>query len=56
VPVAPDGGFAHTLNLSEGARLIIVEAIDAAGNVEYGKRVVTYRGKRSPVAVLSEKP
>ncbi len=56
VPVARDGGFTYTLDLSEGARLIIVEAIDAAGNVEYGKRVVTYRGKRSPVAVLSENP
>jgi hypothetical protein len=56
VPVASDGGFTHTLNLVEGATLITVEAIDSAGNVEYGKRLITYRGKRSTVAMLSEEP
>ena len=29
--------------------------VDAAGNVEYAKRLVTYRGKRSTVATLPEK-
>ena len=52
----PDGGFTHTLALAEGVNLITVEAIDSAGNVEYGKRLVTYRGKRSAVAMLSERP
>ncbi len=56
VPVAPDGGFTHTLDLAEGAMLITVEAIDSAGNVEYAKRLITYRGKRSLTATLLEKP
>ena len=56
VPVAPDGGFTYTLDLAEGVKLITFEAIDSAGNVEYGKRLITYRGKRSSVAMLSEKP
>ena len=55
VPVARDGGFTYTLDLEEGATLITVEAIDSAGNVEYGKRLITYRGKRSTVAMLPEK-
>ena len=56
VQVAPDGGFTHTLDLAEGTMLITVEAIDSAGNVEYGKRLITYRGKRSRSTKLSEKP
>jgi len=56
VPVATDGGFMHTLDVAEGAMLITVEAIDPVGNVEYGMRLITYRGKRSRVAMLSEKP
>lgn len=55
VPVGRDGGFNHTVTLNEGTMLITVEAVDAAGNVEYAKRLVTYRGKRSTVATLPEK-
>ncbi len=56
VPVAQDGAFSQTVTLKEGTMLITVEAVDAAGNVEYGKRLVTYRGKRTTVATLPEKP
>ena len=54
VSVDPEGGFTHTLDLAEGSTIVTIEAIDSAGNVEYGKRVITYRGKRAQVAMLSE--
>jgi hypothetical protein len=56
VAVDPDGRFTSTLDLAEGAMLITVEAIDSANNVEYGKRLITYRGKRSQIATNSERP
>lgn len=44
--VRPDGSFAFPLVLKEGVNLVTVEAIDPAGNSEYGKRLITYKGTR----------
>jgi hypothetical protein len=56
VAVGPDGSFSTTLALKEGVNLITVEAFDAAGNAEYGKRVVTYKGaKRSTASVTGNR-
>jgi hypothetical protein len=54
VGVKPDGTFAMTISLKEGVNLVTVEAIDPAGNSEYGKRLITYKGsKRSNAAAVS---
>jgi hypothetical protein len=53
VTVRSDGTFKHTVSLTEGVKLITVEALDSAGNVKYGKRLIHYRGpSRSKVAVM----
>ncbi len=46
VAVAADGSFTHVIALKEGVNLITIEASDEAGNFEYGKRVITYKGAR----------
>ena len=57
VSVAQDGSFTHTLTLKEGVNMVTIEAIDPAGNLAYGRRVLTYRGgKRSPLAPAGSKP
>ncbi len=54
VGVNPDGSFATTLKLKEGVNLVTIEAVDPAGNSEYGKRLITYKGsKRSNSASMS---
>ncbi len=54
VSVGADGVFTHLLTLKEGVNLITIEASDAAGNFEYGRRVINYRGaKRSRAAGVS---
>jgi len=54
VGVNPDGTFATTLRLKEGVNLVTIEAVDPAGNSEYGKRLITYKGsKRSSAASVS---
>ena len=46
VKVGPDGSFVCPLVLKEGVNLVTVEAIDPAGNSEYGKRLITYKGSK----------
>src|SRR6267142_2448468 len=41
VTVGPDGTFTFPLTLKEGVNLFTIEAIDTAGNSEYGKRLIT---------------
>ena len=54
VPVEPDGTFRVELTLREGVNLVTVEATDPAGNTEYGKRIITYKGaKRTSSAGLT---
>ena len=54
VAVGADGVFTHLLTLKEGANLVTIEASDAAGNFEYGRRVINYKGaKRSQAAGVS---
>ncbi|HXH27516.1 MAG TPA: hypothetical protein VNL37_00620, partial [Candidatus Polarisedimenticolia bacterium] len=54
VRVAGDGSFTQTVTLKEGVNLVTIEAADEAGNTEYGKRIITYKGaKRSNAAGLS---
>lgn len=54
VAVRPDGTFAQVVKLKEGVNLVTIEAVDAAGNAEYGKRYITYKGaKRSNAASVS---
>jgi hypothetical protein len=54
VQVGEDGSFTYPLVLKEGVNLVTIEAIDPAGNSEYGKRVITYKGtKRSTAATSS---
>jgi hypothetical protein len=54
VRVAADGSFAHVLTLKEGVNLVTVEVSDNAGNFDYGKRVITYKGgKRTRAAGVS---
>lgn len=43
VATAPDGSFEHTLRLTRGLNVIVIEAIDAAGNVTYRSETVTAR-------------
>jgi hypothetical protein len=50
VEVASDGTFATRLPLKEGVNLVTVEAVDPAGNAEYGKRLITYKGSKRPTA------
>jgi hypothetical protein len=53
VEVGADGAFATSLDLKEGVNLITVEAVDPAGNSEYGKRLVTYKGAKRSTASVS---
>jgi Glucodextranase, domain B len=54
VRVAGDGSFTQAVTLKEGVNLVTIEAADAAGNTEYGKRIITYKGsKRSNTAGIS---
>jgi hypothetical protein len=54
VAVGADGAFTTVVNLKEGVNLVTVEAVDEAGNAEYGKRYITYKGaKRSAAASVS---
>jgi hypothetical protein len=54
VRVSADGSFTHVLTLKEGVNLVTVEVSDSAGNFEYGKRVITYKGgKRTQAAGVS---
>lgn len=53
VSVGPDGTFVASLTLKEGVNLITVEAIDPAGNSEYGKRLITYKGAKRSTASVS---
>jgi hypothetical protein len=55
--VGPDGAFSVPLTLKEGVNLVTIEAVDAAGNSEYGKRIITYKGaKRSSSASVAPRP
>ncbi|HEU4403315.1 MAG TPA: hypothetical protein VFT43_14555 [Candidatus Polarisedimenticolia bacterium] len=57
VTVGPDGAFAIPLTLKEGVNPVTVEAVDPAGNSEYGKRMIFYKGaKRSNAASASGHP
>lgn len=52
--VRPDGSFVFPLTLKEGVNLVTIEAVDPAGNSEYGKRLITYKGtRRSNAATVS---
>ncbi|HYS77960.1 MAG TPA: hypothetical protein VEO94_03920, partial [Candidatus Dormibacteraeota bacterium] len=53
VAVGPDGSFSCPLTLKEGVNLVTVEAMDAAGNSEYGKRLITYKGSKRATAAMS---
>src|SRR5207247_2491582 len=54
VAVGPDGSFLCPVALKEGVNPVTVEAIDPAGNSEYGKRMIFYKGaKRSSAAAVS---
>ena len=52
VQVGADGTFVFPLALKEGVNLITVEAIDPAGNSEYGKRLITYKGSKRATAAI----
>jgi hypothetical protein len=57
VNVSTDGSFVHPVALKEGVNLVTVEVVDAAGNLAYGKRLLTYKGsKRSPSVSTASKP
>jgi hypothetical protein len=43
VPLAADGGFEYALKLKRGLNMIVVEAVDAAGNSVYRSQYVTAR-------------
>jgi hypothetical protein len=43
VPVAADGGFEYAMKLKRGLNMIVVEAVDAAGNSAYRSQYVTAR-------------
>jgi hypothetical protein len=43
VPTTPEGEFRHVVTLERGINIIVVEAVDAAGNVTY--RSSTVHGK-----------
>lgn len=40
IEIASDGRFSHTLTLQRGANVIVVEAVDAAGNISYESEIV----------------
>jgi hypothetical protein len=50
VKVGADGTFVFPLVLKEGVNLVTVEAMDPAGNSEYGKRLITYKGSKRATA------
>ena len=52
VQVGADGSFVFPLALKEGVNLITVEAMDPAGNSEYGKRLITYKGSKRATAAI----
>ncbi|HEV8701117.1 MAG TPA: hypothetical protein VGV60_07585 [Candidatus Polarisedimenticolia bacterium] len=52
VKVAADGTFVFPLVLKEGVNLVTVEAMDPAGNSEYGKRLITYKGSKRATAAI----
>ncbi len=54
VNVASDGTFHFTLKLKEGINLVTIEATDSAGNSQYGKRLVTYRGAKRSTASAAQ--
>jgi hypothetical protein len=57
VPVAPDGAFSYLMELREGVNLATLEVMDPAGNAQYGKRLITFRGaKRTSAASVSGDP
>jgi len=51
--VGPDGTFTIPLALKEGVNLVTIEAIDTAGNSEYGKRLITYKGSKRATASMT---
>jgi Glucodextranase, domain B len=51
--VDADGTFSFPLALKEGVNLVTIEVIDAAGNSEYGKRLITYKGSKRATAAVS---
>ena len=53
VTVGSDGSFTFPLALKEGVNLVTIEAIDTAGNSEYGKRLITYKGSKRATASMS---
>jgi len=53
VTVGPDGTFTFPLTLKEGVNLVTIEAIDTAGNSEYGKRLITYKGSKRATASMT---
>ena len=40
VAVADDGSFTHEIQLTPGPNLVVIEAVDAAGNVSYQTQYV----------------
>jgi hypothetical protein len=53
VAVGADGTFTFPLTLKEGVNLVTIEAIDPAGNSEYGKRLITYKGSKRATASVT---
>src|SRR6266850_2505087 len=51
--VAADGSFSYPLALKEGVNLVTIEATDVAGNSEYGKRLITYKGSKRATASVT---
>jgi len=51
--VGADGSFHYSLTLKEGVNLVTIEAADPAGNTEYARRVITYKGAKRSTASLS---
>jgi len=51
--VGADGTFTFPLTLKEGVNLVTIEAIDTAGNSEYGKRLITYKGAKRATASMT---
>ncbi len=56
VTVGPDGAFSYLLDLREGVNLATIEAMDPAGNAQYDKRLITFRGAKrtSAASVLGD--
>ncbi len=48
VPVGADGRFHHDLSLSQGVNVVVVRAIDEAGNISYRSAVVVARYQGRP--------